>query len=154
MNLTVQCDYAFRTLMFLAAQDPKPSTVQEISEHYRISRGHLMVLVHRLGGLGFLENTRGRGGGIKLARPASQIRLGEIVQAIEPHFRLVECFNPESNNCLISDPCRLRDILEKALAAWLSVLNEHTLLDLVKENSGLVQLLSLAESPDLNLHRS
>jgi Rrf2 family nitric oxide-sensitive transcriptional repressor len=102
-----------------------------------------MVLVHRLGGLGFLENTRGRGGGIKLARPASRIRLGDIVQAIEPHFQLVECFKPGSNSCLISAPCRLRDILEEALAAWLSVLNEYTLLDLVKDNAVLVQLLNV-----------
>jgi Rrf2 family nitric oxide-sensitive transcriptional repressor len=141
MNLTVQSDYAFRTLMLLAARDPKGSTIQEISEHYGISRGHLMVLVHRLGTLGFLENTRGRGGGVRLARPASEIHLDEIVRATEPGFHLVECFAPQPSLCLISRSCRLRGVLEEALEAWLAVLREYRLSDLVEGNPALVHLL-------------
>lgn len=141
MNLTVQSDYAFRTLMYLAVQEPKISTIQEISEHYGISRGHLMVLVHRLGGLGFLENTRGRGGGIRLARPSSEIRLDEIVRATEPGFELVECYRGDSNQCLITKPCRLRGILDEAMEAWLGVLNKYSLADLVVRNTALVHLL-------------
>jgi Rrf2 family transcriptional regulator, nitric oxide-sensitive transcriptional repressor len=142
MNLTVQSDYAFRTLMLLAARDPKGSTIQEISEHYGISRGHLMVLVHRLGNLGFLENTRGRGGGIRLARPASEIRLDEIVRATEPGFQMVECFAPHSSQCLITGSCRLHGILEEALEAWLAVLRKYSLSDLVRGNPALVHLLN------------
>ena len=112
MNLTVQSDYAFRTLMFLAVRDPESATIQEISQHYGISRGHLMVLVHRLGNLGFLENTRGRGGGIKLARPGSEIGLDEILLAIEPGFELAECYRSDSNRCLITTACRLRGVLD------------------------------------------
>ncbi len=141
MNLTVQSDYAFRTLMYLAVQDPKISTIQEISEHYGISRGHLMVLVHRLGGLGFLENTRGRGGGVRLARSCSEIRLDEIVRATEPGFELVECFRGDSNQCLITTPCRLRGFLDEAMEAWLSVLNKYSLADLVDRNPALVHIL-------------
>ena len=142
MNLTVQSDYAFRTLMFLAVRAPRSSTIQEIARHYGISRGHLMVLVHRLGTLGFLETTRGRGGGVKLARPASAIHVGEIVEAIEPNFHLVECFHGESSHCLIDGPCRLNGVLHEALAAWMKVLNAYTLADLVKGNVPLVQLLN------------
>lgn len=142
MNLTVQSDYAFRTLMFLTVRSPKGSTVQELSEHYGISRGHLMVLVHRLGTRGFLENTRGRGGGIRLARPASEIRLDEIVRATEPGFQMVECFEPASNRCLITAPCRLRGVLDEALDAWLGVLKKYSLSDLVEGNPALVNLLN------------
>lgn len=141
MNLTVQSDYAFRTLMYLAVRDPKISTIQEISEHYGISRGHLMVLVHRLGGLGFLDNTRGRGGGVKLARPCSEIRLDEIVRATEPGFELVECYRGDSNQCLITRPCRLRGVLDEAMEAWLGVLNKYSLADLVDRNPALVHIL-------------
>lgn len=148
MNLTVQSDYAFRTLMYLAVQAPKISTIQEISEHYGISRGHLMVLVHRLGGLGFLDNTRGRGGGVKLARPVSEIRLDEIVRATEPGFELVECYRADTNRCLITIPCRLRRVLDEAMEAWLGVLNKYSLADLVERNPALVHILRDPRSSD------
>jgi Rrf2 family nitric oxide-sensitive transcriptional repressor len=148
MNLTVQSDYAFRTLMFLAVRDPKSSTIQEISEHYGISRGHLMVLVHRLGNLGFLENTRGRGGGIKLARPGCEIRLDEIVRATEPGFDFVECYRGDSNRCLITTPCRLRGVLDEAMDAWIGVLSKYSLADLVEGNPPLVRLLGDAKAAE------
>ncbi|WP_321473382.1 Rrf2 family transcriptional regulator [uncultured Paludibaculum sp.] len=143
MNLTVQSDYAFRTLMYLAVRDPQGSTIQEISEHYGISRGHLMVIVHRLGTLGFLETTRGRGGGIKLARAKSSIFLDEILLATEPGFDLVECYRGDANRCLITTPCRLRGVLDEALEAWMSVLRKYSLADLVEGNPALVHLMKL-----------
>lgn len=154
MNLTVQSDYAFRTLMFLASRAPRGSTIQEIAEHYRISRGHLMVLVHRLGHHGFLKTSRGRGGGIQLARPAEEIRLGEIVRAIEPNFQLVECFNTEINQCLISGHCLLHDVLNEALAAWMKVLDSYTLADLTSRNPKLLKLLSPAPGPRKSLDQN
>lgn len=141
MNLTLQSDYTFRVLMMLAARAPETVTIQEIADHYQISKGHLMVIVHRLGGLGFLENIRGRGGGIRLARPASDIRLDEIVKAVEPGFHIVECFRPDSNACLITKPCTLRKVLADALQAWFDVLHQYTVADLVGNNPPLLQLL-------------
>lgn len=145
MNLTVQTDYAFRVLMFLAVRAPRAATIQEMSDHYGVSRGHLMVLVHRLGSLGMLATTRGRRGGVRLARPASEIRLGEVIQATEPDFDLAECFTGESDRCLISEPCKLRGILSEALSAWFDALNRYTVDDLVKRNPPLVHLLRTDE---------
>ncbi len=141
MHLTVQSDYAFRVLMFLAVRAPRTATIREISGHYGISRAHLMVLVHRLGNSGLLENTRGRGGGIKLARPASLISLEEILLATEPGFELAECYRAGSNRCLITAPCRLRGVLDEALEAWFGVLRKYSLASLVEGNPALVQLL-------------
>ena len=144
MNLTLQTDYAFRTMMFLAVKAPELATIQEISTHYKISRGHLMVIVNKLGNLGYLDTVRGRGGGIRLLRPANEIRLGEVVLAMEPHFHLVECFQPEANHCLISRSCRLRGVLDQALRAWFDVLNGYTLADLVRKNVELTSLLDVS----------
>lgn len=149
MNLTLQTDYAFRAMMFLAVKEPGLATIQEISKHYNISRGHLMVIVNKLGNLGYLDTVRGRGGGIRLLRPANEIRLGEVVLAMEPHFHLVECFNPQADQCLISAPCRLRGVLDEALTAWFAVLNEYTLADLVKRNTELTHLLDFTGSNTL-----
>jgi Rrf2 family nitric oxide-sensitive transcriptional repressor len=143
MNLTVQSDYAFRTMMYLAVRHPAAATVQEISAHYGISRAHLMVLVNRLGSRGLLLNTRGRGGGIRLARPNSDIRLNEILLATEPGFDLAECFRGKSNQCLITRPCRLRRVLDEALESFLAVLAKYTLADMVRSNPPLVRLLTM-----------
>lgn len=138
MRLTLQTDYALRTLMFVAVRNDG-CTVPAIAEHYGISRNHLIVVVHNLGKQGFLKNTRGRGGGLALAKPAEEISLGSVVRAFES-FDLVECFRKE-DNCLISAPCRLRHVLGRALAAWMEVLDTTTLADLVDRNRGLIRLL-------------
>jgi Rrf2 family transcriptional regulator, nitric oxide-sensitive transcriptional repressor len=151
MNLTVKSDYAFRTLMFLAVRDPENATIQEIAARYGISRGHVMVLVHQLGSIGFLQTRRGRSGGIKLAIPAAKIWLGEVARAIEPHFNMVECFNRQTNTCVITGSCRLHDVLAEATAAWMCILDKYTLDDLVKDNSGLVELLRMPMEP--HVHR-
>lgn len=143
MNLTLQSDYAFRTLMFLAVRSPRLATIQEIAAHYGISRGHLMVVVNRLGNLGYVETIRGRSGGIRLAKPAAEIALGDVLSAIEPNFHLVECFQPEASQCLVTGACRLRGVLQEALDAWMTVMNHRTLADLVRRNTKLTHLLAL-----------
>lgn len=142
MRLTVQSDYALRTLMYLAAAGPRRATIGEIAGAYGISRAHLMVIVHRLGEAGLLANERGRGGGIRLARPASQIRVGEVLRTVEPAFLPAECFDPENNLCRITERCRLRHVFGEALEAWFAVLDRYTLADLVRRR----RILSLLEA--------
>jgi Rrf2 family nitric oxide-sensitive transcriptional repressor len=142
MQLTLQSDYAFRVLMSLAVSSPRLSTIQEIAERYQISRGHLMVVVNRLSNLGFIEAIRGRSGGIRLAKPAEEINLADVVVAMEPHFQIVECFQPDGGHCLVAGGCRLRSVFEEALDAWLSVMRSYTLADLVRRNTKLTRLLT------------
>lgn len=142
MRLTLQSDYALRTLMYLAASEPRQATISEIAAAYKISRAHVMVLVHRLGAAGFLLNERGRGGGIRLARPASRIRVGEVLRAVEPAFAPAECFDPETNLCRITERCRLKRVFGEALDAWFAVLDRYTLADLVRRR----RILTLLES--------
>jgi Rrf2 family nitric oxide-sensitive transcriptional repressor len=132
MRLTVQSDYALRTLMYLAATAPRRATIREIAAAYGISRAHLMVLVHRLGESGFLLNERGRGGGIRLARPAARIGVGEVLRAVEPAFEPAECFDARHNQCRITPRCRLKRVFAEALNAWFAVLDGYTLADLVR----------------------
>ncbi len=145
MRLTAQSDYALRTLIYVAAASPRQATIREIAGAYGISRAHLMVLVHRLGEAGFLQNERGRGGGIRLARPASEIGLGEVLRAIEPAFRPAECFEPAANQCRITPVCRLKRVFREALDAWFAVLDRYTLADLVRRTRPLLRLLEMPQ---------
>jgi Rrf2 family nitric oxide-sensitive transcriptional repressor len=127
MRLTQWTDYTLRVLMYCAATQGRvqPVTITEIAEGYGISRSHLMKIVQQLSAQGLLETTRGRGGGIRLARPASGINVGVVVRATETDFNLVECFDPAT------DECRLKGVLRQALQAYLAVLDGVTLADLM-----------------------
>lgn len=83
MRLTTFSDYTLRVLMYLALDTKRLATIAEIAEAYHISGNHLMKVVHQLSRSGVIESTRGKGGGIRLARPAEDIRLGDIIRASE-----------------------------------------------------------------------
>lgn len=135
-------DYSLRVLIYLGTkEDGKLTTIQEISDAYHISKNHLMKVTFELGKAGFIETVRGRGGGIRLADRPENINVGAVVRKMEEDFHLVECFNPETNMCPISPICGLRGVLGKALHAYLSVLDEYNLQDLLFNKEGLRDLL-------------
>ena len=135
MQLTIFTDYGLRSLMYLASQPDKLCSVREIAEHYGISRNHLVKVVHRLAQLGYITSSKGRGGGIQLASKAETLRIGDLVQQLEPNMRLVECFDRETNSCRVVSGCLLKHFLSDANKAFLDSLNHHTLADAVANKS-------------------
>lgn len=131
MQLTIFTDYGLRTLMFLASRPDRLCSVKEVAEAYGISRNHLVKVVHRLAQLGYIESSKGKGGGIKLAKAPEKLKLGELVRALEPHMNIVECFSRETNTCRIAPTCRLKHYLSDAQQAFLSSLDKRTLADTV-----------------------
>ena len=101
MRLTVYTDYALRVLMYLALKEDRLATIAEIAESYDISRNHLMKVAHQLGVAGYVETVRGRGGGLRLAKPIAAIGLGEVVRYTEPDMAIVSCFEPLGAPCAI-----------------------------------------------------
>ncbi|MFA5939732.1 MAG: Rrf2 family transcriptional regulator [Sinimarinibacterium sp.] len=132
MRLTVHTDYSLRLLMGLALEPERQQTIAELAQRYRISRNHLMKVAMNLAAAGFVESIRGRSGGLRLARPANAISLGEVVRAIEDNSAFVECFDRASNTCVVAPVCRLKGLLHEALAAFLGTLDRYTLADLVE----------------------
>jgi len=143
MRLTLHTDYALRLLMYLAVKPDGRATIREVAETYGISRNHLVKVAHELGRAGFVETLRGRGGGLRLARPADAIGIGKVVRAMEEDFRLVECFDPQTDRCRIGPSCRLKRLLREALEAYMEVLGNATLADLVEKPKPLRRLLAL-----------
>jgi Rrf2 family nitric oxide-sensitive transcriptional repressor len=140
VKLTAYTDYTLRTLMYLAVNDGRLTTIAEIASAYRISEAHLMKIVHQLGVAGDVETTRGRNGGIRLAQPAADINLGTIVRRTEVDMDLVPCFG-DTESCAISSACLLKGVLEEALGTFLTVLDRYTLADLITPRSRLSALL-------------
>ena len=147
MRLTVYTDYALRVLMYVAVKEDGLATIAEIAERYGISRNHLMKVAHQLGIAGYLETVRGRSGGLRLARPAADINLGDVVRYTEQDMALVPCMSPVDAACAIRPSCLLKRALDRAAAAFLGVLDEYSLSDLVKPRHALRELLDLGTSP-------
>ncbi|MGE7836693.1 Rrf2 family transcriptional regulator [Viridibacillus arvi] len=142
MRLTLYTDYSLRVLLYLGARNIEDlSTIKEISDAYGISKNHLMKVTHELGKLGYIETVRGRGGGIRLALKPKDIVIGKLVRQTEEDFYLVDCFNPESVGCIISPVCSLKGALNKALHAYIAVLDEYTLADFLHSKDELAALL-------------
>lgn len=131
MQLTRFTDYSLRTLMYLGLNDERLVTIAEIAEMYRVSENHLMKIVHRLGQYGYIETVRGKGGGMRLARPAEEIHIGELVSDTEENMDLAECFNPRNRDCPMLPECALQAALMVARASFLETLNNYTVSDLI-----------------------
>jgi Rrf2 family nitric oxide-sensitive transcriptional repressor len=130
--------------MYLATHEGA-GTVASIAEAYGISRNHLVKVVHQLGKAGYIHTTKGRTGGITLARPAAKIRVGDVVRDMEPNLALVECFT-DHGKCAINPVCRLKKALGDANRAFMNVLNEYTLADVTSNPKQLVQILDRASN--------
>lgn len=130
MQLTSFADFGLRALMRLAATPDLVLSTAEIADEFGISRNHLAKSMTLLARAGFIATRRGGGGGAMLARPADQIRLGEVVQVLSDGVPLVECFRTDGGDCLICGVCKLQIRLASARLAFLAHLNQFTLADI------------------------
>lgn len=130
MRLTTFTDYALRVLIYLAGQPEHRARIAEVAAAFDISEHHLVKVVQFLGKEGLLLNTRGRGGGMQLAKAPSAIHVGRVVRLTEGQSRPAECFDPETNTCCLSGICRLQRVLSDAVKAFYAPLDQVTLEDL------------------------
>ncbi|MFA5487836.1 MAG: Rrf2 family transcriptional regulator [Candidimonas sp.] len=130
MRLTIMTDYAMRLLMHVGNHPDRLCTISEIAQAHAISEPHLMKVTHRLAQDGWLQTIRGKNGGMRLAKPPREIRLGDVVRCTENDMALVECMGAGSL-CSLNGRCRLTGIMQHALAAFLEQLDRHTLADIL-----------------------
>jgi len=135
MRLTHMTDYAMRLLMYLAQRPERRCTIAEVAGSHAISEAHLMKITHQLGLAGWIATTRGKGGGIRLAREPREIVLGAVVRTMEPDFFIVECFST-GNSCQLTGNCKLTGVMDGALRSFMRHLDEHTLADILPQPAG------------------
>lgn len=141
MHLTAFSDYTLRVLMYLALHPERLVTIAEVALAFRISRNHLMKVVHALAASGDVQSVRGKGGGLALARAPEAITIGAVLRRSEGDAPIVECLGKEQPSaCCIAPVCRLRGTLVAAFAGLYETLDRTTLADLV----GNAQPLRLA----------
>lgn len=138
MKLTGYTNYALRSLQLAALRQPGLVRIDDVVKIHGLARPHIVKIVHDLGKAGYLETLRGRGGGFRLGRPADEIVIGDVVRLTEGSLDLVECFNPETNTCPLMGICRLSQALQKATKAFMDVLDDLTLADIIQNREQLL----------------
>jgi Rrf2 family nitric oxide-sensitive transcriptional repressor len=142
VHLTLFSDYGLRLAIYLGCHPDRAVSVEEVGKAFGVSRNHLVRVVQRLTEVGVVATQRGRGGGMRLAKAPAEVNVGWLVRQTEPHFHLVECLDPETNTCPIAPACGLKPALARARQAFLNVLDEYTLDQLLTDRRELVSLLA------------
>ncbi|MYL34408.1 Rrf2 family transcriptional regulator [Pontibacillus yanchengensis] len=144
MRLKKYTDYALRVMVYVGStEEGGLSSIKEISNVFNISQNHLSKVVFQLGKLELVDTVRGRGGGIRLSKKPEDINIGYVVRKMEEDFILVDCFDGGSDQCVISPSCKLKHALNDALRAFLGVLDQYTLGDLLSNPNELRALMDM-----------
>jgi Rrf2 family protein len=142
MKLSTKGRYALRAMLDLALQSREaPTLIKDISRRQEISELYLEQLFTRLKAAGLLRSVRGPKGGFLLSRHPSQIRVIDIVEAMEGTTALVECVD-DADFCSRADQCVARQLWSEVKGAVDRVLESLTLEDLTVR-----QDLTIAEGP-------
>lgn len=137
MRLTRYTDYSLRVLIHVALNDDRLCSIGEIARTYELSHNHLMKVVNALAHDGFIETVRGRAGGMRLARPAAGITVGEVVRRTEEGFNLADC-----SGCALAPACGLTGVLAEGMRAMLAVFDAYTIADLLMDKDTMRRLIN------------
>ncbi len=141
MQLTKFSDYALRILMHLAAGDQQRSA-REIAQAQGLSFNHIAKISQWLAAEGYVEATRGRGGGMRLAVAPKDISVGGLLRKSEAGSPLVECLSDDGGCCALTPACGLLPYLAEAQEAFFAALDDRSLADVMTRRSGLAKLVA------------
>lgn len=131
MNLSKFSDYAFRILIYLANNQDKLCTVEELASNLEISEHHLKKIVHRLGKTEYVISSKGRNGGLKIGMNPKDINLGKVLVITEDSLNISECFSSAKHSCPTNSSCKLKSILRSALDSFINEIGKYTLQDIL-----------------------
>ena len=120
--------------MYLARETRVPSvTVAEVASQFDIPHNHLVKVVGALAKIGWIDATRGRHGGIRLATDAHALLIGDVLRALEGDAEVVDC---EGIACRLAGDCRLRNALKSGVDGFYSAMNEYSLAEICGGDTG------------------
>lgn len=132
MRLTAKSEYGLLAMIDLAASvDATPVSAREISERQGIPAKFLEQLLVSLRKAGLVSAIRGARGGFVLARPADQISVLEVVEALEGPLQTTVCDGDRGQSCGRSGVCAAADVWNRATGALKQVFETETLAGLV-----------------------
>ncbi len=145
MMLLQRTRYALRSLIMLAARsDGPPVQTGEIADTQNVPRKFLELILLDLKSAGMVSSLRGRNGGYRLARPASDISFGEIVRLLEGPLALVPCASASAyapcGDCVDEARCAIRHAMIEVREATARTLDGFSLADAARTEQAIAGL--------------
>jgi Rrf2 family nitric oxide-sensitive transcriptional repressor len=133
MRLTKSTSHAIRILIDCARAGDQLIKVAELSDRLEITQQNVFKIVNLLARAGLIEAMRGRNGGVRLARPAALIRIGDVVRATEVTRVAIE----EDGTVALRGRRghSVNRVLDDALDAFIDVLDRHTVADMARSQA-------------------
>jgi len=140
-------EYALRAVVALAVKPGEPILTRDLATLTRVPAGYLSKVLQTLGRAGLVESHHGRGGGFVLARPAEDVTLYDVIQAVDPIQRIRSCPLGLPNHVKL---CPLHKRLDKAMQTVEDAFRETTLAELLADRSAIKPLCNVAGDEQLN----
>ncbi|XZF12540.1 RrF2 family transcriptional regulator [Chitinophagaceae bacterium MMS25-I14] len=130
MRLNQFTDIGLRAVLYLSLRPERnPATITELAQQFNISRNHLVKVIQFLSQKQVLLAHRGRGGGLSLARPATEYKIGDLIRTLEQNEKIIDC---EGLECVLNGQCHLKHLLFRAQTEFYNYLNNYTLADVAQ----------------------
>jgi Rrf2 family protein len=143
LRFTKRADYGLMAIHYIASQPEETAvSAKRIAEEFSIPAELLAKILQRLAKRKLIVSHNGPKGGYLLARPQTEITVGQVVRAIEGPVKIVSCLTEE--NCPQFSKCNLRRPVQKIQASISYLLDSMTLAELAAEPSvPVVELTSI-----------
>src|SRR3989337_3281977 len=137
MKVSTKGDYGIRALIELAHHfgEPRPPQSGEIAARQKIPESYLEQLLTTLRRAGFIRSVRGPQGGHALIREPRDLRVSEVIEALEGSIMPIDCLD-DSSVCSKSGGCAQRDMWQSVREAILNVLDNTTIGELAERARG------------------
>ena len=147
--LNRKVDYALLILSYLYRY-PEGGSAREIAGKFELSRAFVANILKLLCHKGFVTSHRGVKGGYALRRPAEDVNLAELMEALEESFHLAECNKAVTDPCALASLCPVKGTIAEVHRRIRDVLRGVTLAELIRPAEGARQGLALAYPPDID----
>lgn len=131
MYLSKFTDYSFRALIYLANNNDRLCTVEELSGNLDISEHHLKKIIQKLAKTDYVVSLKGRSGGLKLGLEPSEINLSDVLKITEENLNIAGCFSSRDKCPMQNCGCRLKSVMNKALGSFVEEFSNYTLEDVL-----------------------
>ena len=126
MQITRQADYALRAVIYLSRlEENEKAATSLVAEDQEIPPSFLAKIISQLSIAGLIHTSRGARGGVSLAKPADEISVLDVIEAIDGPIFLNECTG-NSTSCPFLDSCPLRDVWREARTDLVDKLSSAT----------------------------
>ena len=143
MKLSTKGRYGLRAMIDLAQYSEQDAvSISSIAQRQNISESYLEQLVAKLKKAGLVMSTRGAQGGYRLARPADEVSVGDVLRALEGNLEAVVCSAQTEEGCQGSDLCVTKYVWQKINESIAKTVDEMMLSQLVEESKKAQQKMT------------